>query len=64
MLNLKALNRSVVTSRTLHHIYNDKNVKSIDCTGFNKELYIYRITDNKGNKYTVYSPKYKEEYHG
>lgn len=62
MLNLNALNRSVVTSSTLHHIYNDNSVKEIACTGFNKELYIYRITDNKGNKYIIYSPKCKEEY--
>lgn len=60
MININALNRSVVTSTTLHHIYNDDNVKKISCIGFNKELYMYRVIDTKGNKYIVYSPKYKE----
>ena len=60
MINVNALNRSVVTPSTLHHIYNDDNVKEIACVGFNKELYIYRVTDIDGNEYIVYSPKYKE----
>lgn len=51
MININTFNRSVVTCRTLQHIYNDDNVK---------ELYVYRVTDTKGNKYIVYSPKYKE----
>lgn len=46
--------------RTLQHIYNDDNVKEVSCIGVNKELYVYRVTDTKGNKYIVYSPKYKE----
>lgn len=60
MINVNALNRSVVTSTTLHHIYNDDNVKEISCIGLNKELYMYRVTDTEGNKYIVYSPKYEE----
>lgn len=60
MININTFNMSVVTCRTLHHIYNDDNVKEISCIGVNKELYMYRVTDTKGNKYIVYSPKYKE----
>lgn len=60
MINLKALNRSIVSSSTLHHVYNDEGVVSISCVGFNKELYIYVVKDVKGNKYTLYSPKFKE----
>lgn len=60
MININAFNRSVVTCRTLQHIYNDDNVKKISFIGVNKELYVYRVTDTKGNKYIVYSPKYKE----
>lgn len=50
MININTFNRSVVTCRTLHHIYNDDNVKEISCIGVNKELYMYRVTDTKGNK--------------
>ena len=60
MINLKALNRSIVTSSTLHHVYNDEGVVSISCVGFNKELYIYVVKDIKGNINTLYSPKFKE----
>lgn len=60
MINLNTLHRAVVTPETLQHIYNDDNVKKITCIGFNKMLYIYRVTDTKGNKYIVYSPKSKE----
>lgn len=60
MININTFNRSVVTCRTLQHIYNDDNVKKISRIGVNKELYVYRVTDTKGNKYIVYSPKYKE----
>lgn len=60
MINLNALNRSVVTPKTLQHIYNDDNIKEVACIGFNKKLYRYRITDTKGNKYIVYSHKCKE----
>lgn len=59
MINLNALNRSVVTPKTLQHIYNDDKVKKISCIGANKNLYMYRVTDIKGNKYIVYSPKSK-----
>lgn len=60
MINLNALSRSVVTPKTLQHIYNGDKVKKITCIGFNKKLYIYRVTDTKGNEYIVYSPKSKE----
>lgn len=60
MININTFNRSVVTCRTLHHIYNDDNVKEISWIGVNKELYMYRVPGTKGNKYIVYSPKYKE----
>lgn len=50
----------MININTLQHIYNDDNVKKISCIGVNKELYVYRVTDTKGNKYIVYSPKYKE----
>lgn len=60
MINLNALNRSVVTPKTLQHIYNDDKVKSISCIGLNKNLYMYRVIDIKGDKYIVYSPKSKE----
>lgn len=59
MINIKALNRSIVSSSTLRHVYNDEGVVSISCVGFNKELYIYVVKDDKGNKYTLYSPKFK-----
>ena len=63
MMNINAFNRSVVTCRTFQHIYNNDNVKEISCISVNNELYVYRVTDTKGNKYIVYSPKYKEVSH-
>lgn len=60
MININALNRSIITPKTLQHIYNDPNVKEVSCIAANKSLYMYRITDTKGNKYIVYSPKCKE----
>ena len=41
MININALNRSVVTPKTLQYIYNDDNIKEVACIGFNKKtLYV------------------------
>lgn len=57
MLNVKALDRSVITKETLHHVFNSDSVVKISCTGLHKELYIYKVTTKSGEVYTVYVPK-------
>lgn len=57
MLNVKALDRSVITKETLRHVYNDDSVIKVSCTGFHKELYVYKVTIKGGEVYTMYVPK-------
>lgn len=60
MINLKALNRSVITRETLSHVINDDNVVSCMCVGLHDMLYRYRVKDTAGKKYTLYVPKSSE----
>lgn len=60
MINLKALNRSVITRETLSHVINDDNVVSCVCVGLHKMLYRYTVKDTAGKKYTLYVPKSSE----
>lgn len=57
MLNVKALDRSVITKETLQHVFGSDSVVKISCTGFHKELHIYKVTTKSGEVYTVYVPK-------
>lgn len=60
MINLKALNRSVITRETLSHVRNADNVTSCECVGLHKMLYRYTVKDTVGKKYTLYVPKSSE----
>lgn len=57
MLNVKALDRSVITKETLRHVFNDDSVIKVSCTGFHKELDVYKVTTKDGNVYTMYVHK-------
>ena len=57
MMNIKSLDRSVITKETLRHVFKDDSVIKVSCTGFHKELYVYKVTTKDAEVYTMYVPK-------